>query len=148
MQLFRDVASNLLLQRNDLCTPAAVVLAPDFGVVPNIGNLGTHFDVVSVRHDSSAYQRGDTQSIANLLQIYILSFELEGGAARFHLELRCMCETVGQRLGDAIAEILCIGISASIDERQHGNGIDLRAPARSQVPSANCSKSDGGDASG
>ena len=50
-----DVARNLLLQRDDVCALAAIVLPPDFGVVPNIYQFRTHVDIVSVRRHSSGY---------------------------------------------------------------------------------------------
>ena len=54
-----------------------------------------------------------------------------------------------QRFGDAVAEIVGIGISAPIGEGEHGDGIDVNCPTRSQVPSATTRhQSDGGDASG
>ena len=56
-QLFRDVARNLLLQRDNICALAAVVLPPDFGVVPNIGKLSTDFHAVTPWHRSPADQR-------------------------------------------------------------------------------------------
>ena len=56
-----------------------------------------------------------------------------------------MGEVADQRFGDAVAEIVGIGISTPIGEGQHGNGINLGCPARSQVPSASRSQPDDDD---
>src|SRR5262249_900524 len=112
----------------------------------NIGNLGAHFDVVASWHYSTTHQRGNAQIVSYLLQIYVLSLELESRAARLHLELRCMGETVGKRFRDAAAGRLRIRIPAYIGEGEHSNGVNLRCLARAQVPSANCRQCDDSDA--
>src|SRR5215472_875410 len=51
-----------------------------------------------------------------------------------------------QGFGDSVAEIVGIGISTQIGERQYGNRINLACFAGAQVPNEDCRQSDGNNA--
>src|SRR3546814_18438640 len=52
----------------------------------------------------------------------LLALEVERRRARGHLELRQLGQQVEDLLGDAVAEVLVLGVAAHVDERQHGDG--------------------------
>src|SRR6266566_520862 len=59
-----------------------------------------------------------------------------------------MREAVDQGFGDAVAEVISIGISTHIGEGEHGNGINLRCSVRPHIPRSAYCQSYGGEASG
>ena len=95
-QLVRDVAGYLLLQGDDVRGFALIVLAPDFGVVLNAGEVGADLDRVPVLHHPAGEQGIDGQLLPDLLDVNILALVAEDGVAGFHFQLGHMGEAVDQ----------------------------------------------------
>ena len=81
-----------------------------------------------------ADQRGHAQILAHLLHVDVFAFVAKDRMPRLHLQIGHVRQIVDQRFGDAVAEIVGLGIAAVVGERQHGQRIDLRRLVRSHIP--------------
>jgi hypothetical protein len=112
------------------------VLSPKLRIVADIGQLGADFDVIAVRHDAPAYERGYAQVRASFLHVHVFTLVAEDGVARLHFEVWNMGEAGDQRLRDAVTQIVNSGISAFVGEGKYGDRVNLRCFCRSYVPEA------------
>ena len=116
----------MLLQPEDVSGFALVVLAPDFRVVLNVGEVGTDLDGVAVLHDSACKQGVHGEVFSHLLEVHVFVLVAEDGVARFHLEVGHAGEAGDQRFGEPVAEEIGVRVAARVGERQHRDGSDLR----------------------
>jgi hypothetical protein len=77
----------------------------------------------------SAFDDGvHVKPLADLADVDVLSFELEGGGPRANLQPRDARQDVGQLIGQSVAEELFALSRASRHERQHGDPQDPPDP--------------------
>src|SRR5205085_401342 len=86
-------------------------------------------------NDPAAEHGGDAEVVADFLWINVLALVAEYGVARLHFKLRQVGEAIDQRLGDAVAQVIGIGIAANVTERQDGYGINGLNGRRERVAS-------------
>ena len=69
--------------------------------------------------------RGDAEPRAQIAHVLAQPLEREHRGARGDVEPLDLGERVDQLVGDAVAEVLVLGIGARVDERQHRDGAGL-----------------------
>ena len=76
-QLLCYITRYFLLQRDHINTLAAILLAPNFGVVTDTRKLSTDLDAVTLWHYAASDYGRDAQITADLLHVNLFSFVTE-----------------------------------------------------------------------
>ncbi len=128
-----DGAGDLLLNREDVLDLAIVGLGPEAPAVGGVGEL--HGDPEPLPHpaDRTLEDDGHLQPFADLPHVERLAFEGEHRGARGHAESLHLHQGVDQLVGNPVAEVLVVGISAGIHEGQHRDGPRLSGRAGDQA---------------
>src|ERR1035441_9639525 len=100
---------------------AIIVSAPKLASVGGIHQICLNRDMVAVLHDAAHQNCAHPERVANFLRIVLLPLVAEHGAARHHLKVGQLRKTADQAFGQAVAEILIVGVSGGIDEGEHRN---------------------------
>ena len=72
-------------------------------------------------HHGSLHQVADSQCGADLSRIGPAALECNGGMATEHIKPAIAGEQSNHVLGEAVAEIIGVGLLAQVGERQHGD---------------------------
>src|ERR1700689_1350820 len=115
-QLSGNVARDLLLQRDEVGTLAGIAVAPDFGVVSNIGELCADVNGVPLQQHSPADHDRDAKIAADGSHLNILAFVAKDRVAGPELQLGYMGEVADQGLSNAVAEIVRAGVATDVGE--------------------------------
>jgi hypothetical protein len=113
-----DVSRDLVLKGEDVRKDAIETLGPEMAACPGVDQLGGYANPVSRLPDASLEDVADLQLAGELVDLHGLSLEIEGRVAGNDEDRRDLGEIGDDVLGDAIAEILLLRITAHIGERQ------------------------------
>ena len=80
--------------------------------------------------DAADEEMRDSELLTDLMAAFLRIPEKERGALADHLQLRDLRERRDQALGQAIREILLIGIAAQVLKRQHRDGVGRQGGRR------------------
>ena len=117
-------SSDLLLHGENVRELPAVFLSPEVRVVPRVDELRSDGESVSPWNDPAGQHRPDAELLADGPRAHVLSLVVKGRPAGDDLDPWDLRHAVDQALGDAVAQILRVGIASRIDERQHGQRVD------------------------
>ena len=118
-QRLGDLLRDVVLDRDDVLEGAIVLLAPELRAAVHVDELGLNVQVTVTLDHAPREDGADVELPADGLRIFVGVPVAERRAARLHLELRQGREPVDQRLRDAVAEIVDVGIVPRVLEREH-----------------------------
>ena len=130
---------DLVLHREDVGELAVVGLRPEVVAVGGADELGCDADLVAGLAHASLEDRRDIQLGGDGPHVFVLALEREGGGSRGHVQAGHFCEQVEQLLGEAVGEIILVGIAAQVEQRQDGDrrgDLRRRALGRRRRPCA------------
>ena len=81
-------------------------------------------EFVAMLRDAAGEDGTDLESLADLSGVVLVFLETEDSAAREDLEARQLRKSADQAFGEAVAKVIIVGISGSVDERQDSEGVD------------------------
>src|ERR1700722_12353892 len=99
------------------------MLSPDMAVVAGADQLGADTQRFPTLRNCALEDRADAHLATNRSRIRLFSFETEGSVSGHHLQVRELRQAVDEALGDAVAQVLRVRITAGVHERQHRHGV-------------------------
>ena len=115
-------AGDLVLNREDVSHFAIVPLGPEMVAVGDVDELCGDANPPAGAPHATLEHRGDVELLTDAAEIEVLALEGEGRCPRRHAQAGQLGQGVDDLLGDAIGEILVLGVAADVGEGQHGNG--------------------------
>ena len=117
-----DAAGDLVLEREDIVQAAVVAIGPEMPAAAAVDQLDGDAHAVPGLAYAALEDVADTERVRRLAHFDGLALVGEDRAARDD-EQRGHARQVGDDvLGEAVGEILLLGIAADVGERQHGDG--------------------------
>ena len=114
-----DLLRDLGLDREDVVELAIVALGPHVVAVRDVDQLRGNPDAGPLLRHAALEQRADAELLTHIDDVDVPVLEGEARRARGDLEPPQLGERVEDLLGEAIREVLVIGICAQVHERQN-----------------------------
>ncbi len=121
LQRLGDPSRHVILHLEDGGVAAVVVFRPEVKAVLYIDQLRGDPQTLALPADAPLQNRGHSQLAAHLPRVHVLALVAEGRAARDHAQLSQLRERCDDLLGDSVAEVLVGGVSAQVEEGEHGD---------------------------
>ncbi len=118
LELVRNRFCDLPLDREDVLQIPFVRLRPKVLIPLSVDELGRDQNTRAVAANASLEHVGHGERICDLADREALSLEREGGRAPRHSEVRELRQRVKDFLGNAVGEVLVVGIPAHVEERE------------------------------
>ena len=122
LQRTRDGLRDFVLDGNTSDELPIVAFRPQVIAVLSVDQLRSHADSASRSTDAPFKNRPDAERLCDPADVLLLAAEGEGRCARGDLEVGDMGQQVDQLLGQAVAEVLVVRVSAHVGEREHRDG--------------------------
>ena len=131
-QVVVDFLGDVPLHRDQVGNLAVELVAPKFGAVGHVDQIGLDRQSVSALRDP-AHQHGvNVEFLADFLGIDVASLVAENRAAGHHPQFRDAGKAADNSFGNAVGEILDVGVRAHVHERQNGDGMNVARSAAQQ----------------
>src|SRR5208282_4072157 len=104
---------------------ANIMRSPELGAIGGADEVGLNAQFVAMLSDASHEDGADLQRLANFLGIILIVLETEDGAARHDFEVGELRKGADEALGQAVAQVLVVGVGGGVDEGQDGDGSNL-----------------------
>ena len=124
-QRLDDVARDLVLDGEHVLQLPVVALGPELVAVGDIHQLGGEAQHAPGLANAALEDGVDLELLADGTDVLAFSLEGKGRGARCHPKCGHPGEGVDDFLGDAVGEVLVVGIGAHVEEREHRNGLAL-----------------------
>ena len=118
----RYSARDLRLDLEDVLQLPVEGLAPDLHTA-RVDQLRGHAELITRLAYAPLQHVVHTQECADPLDPIVTPLERERGGAPDHIEPGRSCEPIEDLLGDAVAEILIVGVIADVSEGQYGDRV-------------------------
>src|SRR5262249_41394337 len=113
---------DLVLDGEDVRQLAVVRLRPEVVAVGDVDQLGADPQPVAGLADAALQDGADAELFADLADVLVAALEGEGGGAGGDVQPLDPGQGADQLLGQAVAEVLVLGVGAEVAERQDGDG--------------------------
>ena len=133
-QVVRDRFRDIRLHGQHVGERPIELLAPELRDSCDVDQLGLHREPIAALRDAAGDDGARVQRHPGVVRIHVLVSVPRGKRPRDDAEPVNPREIVGQRVGDAVAQIVRVGRAARVDEGQDGNGIDWAAGRPRRAP--------------
>jgi hypothetical protein len=120
-QRLDDLVHDLVLCGEDVVQLAVEAVGPQMAAALGVDQLGGDAHAVAGLADRAFQHEAHAELAADLLHLHRPALVGEGGIARDHEQRLDLGEIGDQVLGDAVAEILLLGVAAHVGEGQDGD---------------------------
>src|SRR5262249_31678554 len=116
-QLVGDFPGDILLHPENIGKLPLILLAPEVMIVASIDQFGADKEIFAMLNNPTDKDRLNFQFASDRLGLRRPPFVTENGGARDYGEVGHLSEAVDEAFGDAVAQVLEVGIPIDIDER-------------------------------
>lgn len=144
-QLIRNFRGDFLLHDLNVCELAIVLSPPELRYFFCIHQFRLDVQTVAPLNDFPHEYRTDVEILSCLLGVYLLSLVAKCHTARHYSQVGQLSKAIDQALGNAVAEVLGVGIAAHVCKWQDSDRIDLLTAPKVQkgARSGKCNENHG-----
>ena len=137
-QVVVDFLGDVSLHRDQVGNLAVELVAPKFGAVGHVDQIGLDRQSIAALRDP-AHQHGvNVEFLADFLGVDVAPLVAEHRAAGHHPQFGHAGKAADNSFGNAVGEILDVGVRAHIHEGQNGDGMNVPDPPPSNRSRRRC----------